>query len=244
MTDNDAADSAADEPIGGVSAEEGAVGGEPAAQTAPRPLRAERYHAVVAPFDLGGHLRRLRRTFDLSQRDLAAHLNVPQSVVARWETGERSMSIEQWDAVCEVAGWRIVIEDANGATVRPMAGADLARDAARRLFPAHLDVDIHDPDAMPWRPDLTLPVAGAARRERRDANRAADGVVLPHPSAEELEMRVWLRQAAAKERRSRRSAELLKLIRTEPSEPCLCAVECEEARVCAPECPCQCVPAA
>lgn len=209
-----------------------------------RPLRAECYHAVAPPFDLGGHLRRLRRRFDLSQRELAAHLGVSQSTVARWETGERRMSLGQFDAVCALVGWRLVIVDADGEPVRPMEAQGLARDAAHRLFPAHLDVWINDPDAIPWRPDLTIPPAGAPRRDHRDAIRAETGVVEPHPSAEEVELRVWLRRAAARERRDRRWAERRKLLRFEPVELCICALACEESRVCVPECPCQCVTAA
>ena len=47
---------------------------------------------LMGPFDgkIPGLVRRVRRILDVSQRGLAALLEVSQSVVARWETGRVS----------------------------------------------------------------------------------------------------------------------------------------------------------
>jgi hypothetical protein len=54
--------------------------------------QAERDYWFMGPFDGGtpGMVRRIRRILDVSQRGLAAILEVSQSVVARWETGRTS----------------------------------------------------------------------------------------------------------------------------------------------------------
>ena len=54
--------------------------------------QAERDYWFMGPFDGGipGMVRRIRRILDVSQRGLAALLDVSQSVVARWETGRTS----------------------------------------------------------------------------------------------------------------------------------------------------------
>ena len=54
--------------------------------------QAERDYWFMGPFDGGipGMVRRVRRILDVSQRGLAALLDVSQSVVARWETGRTS----------------------------------------------------------------------------------------------------------------------------------------------------------
>jgi len=46
---------------------------------------------VTGDFDLSGTLRRIRRSADLSQRELADACGVSQSVVARAEAGQREV---------------------------------------------------------------------------------------------------------------------------------------------------------
>ena len=92
-----------------------------------------------APQLLGpGMLRRIRRTADMSQRELAAMLGVAQSTVGRWEAGETSPDLETVARLAGLAGLRLALVDEDGRVVDPMTEGAI-RDRGGRRFPAHLD---------------------------------------------------------------------------------------------------------
>ncbi len=83
-------------------------------------------------------VRRVRRTADLSQAQLAQRLGVSQSTVARWETGQLEPDIGLFARLVALAGYRVGVFDAAGDPVRPMR-SDVERDRQGRFLPAHLD---------------------------------------------------------------------------------------------------------
>jgi len=97
----------------------------------------------MGPFDgkIPGLVRRIRRILDVSQRGLAAILDVSQSVVARWETGRVSPKVSVLHRLLELAGLKAVIHDEDGAEVGAMRD-DGARDRRGRRFPAHVDLTV------------------------------------------------------------------------------------------------------
>ena len=99
---------------------------------------------LMGPFDgkIPGLVRRVRRILDVSQRGLAAILQVSQSVVARWETGRVSPRASVLHALLRMAGLTVEIHDEDGAEVAPMRD-DGARDGRGRRYPAHVDLTVH-----------------------------------------------------------------------------------------------------
>jgi len=96
------------------------------------------------PFDGGlpGLVRRIRRILEVSQRGLAALLEVSQSVVARWETGRTSPRASVLQHLLSLAGLRTSFHaEETGEEVRPMRD-DGCRDRAYRRFPAHVDLRV------------------------------------------------------------------------------------------------------
>ena len=93
---------------------------------------------LMGPFDGGipGLVRRIRRILDVSQRGLAAVLEVSQSVVARWETGRTSPRASVLLHLLRLAGLQVKLHNTEtGEEVEPMRD-DGARDrpgAATRL---------------------------------------------------------------------------------------------------------------
>ena len=71
--------------------------------------QAERDVWAMGPFDGGmpGMVRRVRRILDVSQRGLAAMLDVSQSVVARWETGRTSPRMSVMERMLRMARLRM-----------------------------------------------------------------------------------------------------------------------------------------
>jgi transcriptional regulator with XRE-family HTH domain len=149
----------------------------------------------------GSLLRRIRRSADLSQRDLARALGVAASAVAQVEAGSRDLPVGVLTRAAQLAGLRLALLDAGGAEVAGMAPGAV-RDAAGRHFPAHLDTRYGDEDwwhgderysrQQPWytfdrtrerrdgrressgtAPDHQLPRAGDSPRERARARQAA-----------------------------------------------------------------------
>lgn len=109
-------------------------------ETAPAPGgEAERRELVAAL------VRRIRRTADLSQRDLARALGVAASTVARAESGARDLPATVLARAAELAGLRLALLDAAGAEV-PGMDAGAVTDRAGRHFPAHLDTRHGDQD--------------------------------------------------------------------------------------------------
>lgn len=86
-----------------------------------------------------GFVRRVRRILDVSQRGLAAILEVSQSAVARWETGRTSPRVSVVLRLLELARLRVEVRDEDGEVVGPMRD-DGARDRGGRRFPAHVDL--------------------------------------------------------------------------------------------------------
>ena len=92
----------------------------------------ERDYWFMGPFDGGipGMIRRIRRILDVSQRGLAALLDVSQSVVARWETGRTSPRMSVLQRLLRMAHVGMTFHDEEtGEPVGPMRadGAHHAR---------------------------------------------------------------------------------------------------------------------
>jgi transcriptional regulator with XRE-family HTH domain len=104
--------------------------------------QAERDYWFMGPFGGGipGMIRRVRRILDVSQRGLAALLDVSQSVVARWETGRTSPRMAVVERLLRMARVRISFHDEEtGAEVLPMR-ADGALTHGGSRYPAHGDL--------------------------------------------------------------------------------------------------------
>lgn len=99
---------------------------------------------LMGPFDGGvpGLVRRVRRILDVSQRGLAALIEVSQSVVARWETGRTSPRMSVVQRLLRLAGLAGSVHDVEtGEVVEPMRD-DGARDRGWRRYPAHVDLAV------------------------------------------------------------------------------------------------------
>ena len=108
--------------------------------------------------DLAGLVRRIRRTADLSQRELAARSGISKTTIAAAEVGSRDLGVTRLALLAEVAGLRLALLDAEGREVRGMDPGG-PRDATRRRLPAHLDTQHTDEVADRWahRPDRQQP---------------------------------------------------------------------------------------
>src|SRR3954466_14435010 len=84
---------------------------------------------------LSALLRRIRRTADLSQGELADALGVARSTVARAELGQRDLPTGVLVRAAGLAGLRVVLLDAAGDEV-PGMDEDTVRDRAGRHLPA------------------------------------------------------------------------------------------------------------
>ena len=98
---------------------------------------------------LGGHalstlIRRVRRTADMSQRELAAAARVSASMIGQLEVGGRVPSLPALQRILAVAGYGLVVVDTEGRLVPPLLVWPEVADLAGRRFPAHLDT-IVDP---------------------------------------------------------------------------------------------------
>ncbi|SET53220.1 helix-turn-helix domain-containing protein [Geodermatophilus poikilotrophus] len=134
--------------------------------------------------DHSGILRRIRRTADLSQRELAVRIGISKSAVAAAESGRSGIDARALVRAAEVAGLRLALVDADGREVAGMDG-DAVRDQAGRRYPAHLDTRYGDEEwwythqghghdrEQPW---YTLDRS----RWIRDRVRARDGVPEDH----------------------------------------------------------------
>ena len=98
--------------------------------------QAERDYWFMGPFDGGipGMVRRIRRILDVSQRGLAAILEVSQSAVARWETGRTSPRASVVERLLRLARLRVTVRDEDGREVGPMR-ADGARTHGGSRYP-------------------------------------------------------------------------------------------------------------
>ena len=80
---------------------------------------------------------------DLSQRELADHCGVSQSMVARVENGHQDLAVRVLEVAARLAGLRLALLDDEGREVAGMA-EDTVRDMGGRRFPAHLDTRYSD----------------------------------------------------------------------------------------------------
>jgi transcriptional regulator with XRE-family HTH domain len=168
---------------------------------------------VADGFDLCGVLRRIRRTADLSQRELAATAGLSVSAVAHAEAGTRDLPSRALARAAEVAGLRLALLDAGGREVTGMdAGA--VRDRAGRRFPAHLDTRYTDEgwwhDAHRYSRDR-LWYTFDRDRGSRDRTRRRRGTPedhqpprpgdAPEDRAEARRLETWRERTAERERR-------------------------------------------
>ncbi|SFE07274.1 helix-turn-helix domain-containing protein [Blastococcus tunisiensis] len=204
-------------------------------------------------FDLSGYLRRIRRTADLSQRQLAEGLGIPKSTLAAAEAGSRDLPAGRLAEAAALAGLRIALVDADAREIPPMT-SDAARDAAHRQLPAHLDTLHSDevPDRWEHRPRRRQPwFTFELDRSLRDTRRARHGVPddhhAPRPGDSPAERRA-ARQRAARLRREEDLRRRLAAgeIAPSPEWTCTCPPRCDELDdrsgrpVHADECPCSC----
>jgi transcriptional regulator with XRE-family HTH domain len=166
---------------------------------------------VVSSFDLSGALRRIRRTADMSQRELAAACGVSAGALAKAEARRRDLSVDVLRRAAAVAGLRLALLDAAGQEVPGMAEGTV-RDGAGRHFPAHLDTrhgDIawwHGPERYSRQPPR---YTYDRDRGLRDAERQARGTPpdhqVPRPG-DALEVRAAERRQAALQRQEEERA--------------------------------------
>jgi transcriptional regulator with XRE-family HTH domain len=190
----------------------------------------------VSDVSLPGLLRRIRRTADLSQRELAQAGGVARSTVAAAEAGTRGLDARALARLAAVAGLRLALVDAEGREVAPMDAAAV-RDGADRHFPAHLDTRHGDENWWhgPHRFDRD-PVTYTFDRDRRyrDRRRARTGTPedhqLPRPddslAARARARRLAARRAREEELERRRAAGLVPP--PDLGVACDCPPECEE----------------
>ncbi len=187
-------------------------------------------------FDLPGVLRRIRRTADLSQRQLAATGDAAKTAIAAAEAGARGLDVRVLARLVRVAGLRLALLDAEGREVAPMDG-DAVRDGGDRHFPAHLDTRHGDEGWWhgPHRYDRD-PVTYTFDRNRwyRDDRRSRRGTPEDHQRPQPgdgLADRAAARRAAARRARAeelerRRAAGLVPPL--ELGVECDCPPACEE----------------
>ncbi|SDC41272.1 Helix-turn-helix [Geodermatophilus telluris] len=186
--------------------------------------------------DLPGLLRRIRRTADWSQRDLARTCGLSKSSVAAIESGERGLDARVLSRVAGLAGLRLALVDGEGAVVAPMdAGA--VRDEGGRRYPAHLDTRHGDEGWWhgPHRYDRP-PVTYTFTRDRRtrDEVRELRGTPPDHQRPQPgdgLAERAAARRAAARRAREEERRRRLDAGELAPADlrfDCSCPPECDE----------------
>jgi transcriptional regulator with XRE-family HTH domain len=104
---------------------------------------------ILGGYPLSGLVRRVRRTADLSQRELAKQAEVAPSAVAAIETGTMTPRIDTLQRILNAAGYRLTVVDSAGRLVIPLVVWDGVCDGAGRRYPAHLDT-ILDPEYEDW----------------------------------------------------------------------------------------------
>jgi transcriptional regulator with XRE-family HTH domain len=109
----------------------------------------DRDEARLGQFPLAGLLRQARRKCGMSQRDLAKRAGVSPATVARAESGTMMPSLDVLQRLLDATGLFLVVVDPDGRVIQPLEVFPLARDAAGRRYPAHLDLII-DPEYGEW----------------------------------------------------------------------------------------------
>jgi transcriptional regulator with XRE-family HTH domain len=208
---------------------------------------------VPDPFDLSSLLRRIRRTADMSQRELAEAAQMSAAAVAHAEAGSRDLPVAALVRAAEVAGLHLALLDADGREVRGMH-PDAVRDRGGRHFPAHLDTVLSEERSSRWehQPNRPQPTYTFDRRRPWDDPAARttgrpDDHRLPQPGDSPAEQRAAA-QAAARARRQEERARRIAAGEIGPVEnwTCTCPPLCDELDdregppVHAPNCPCGC----
>lgn len=114
---------------------------------------SEREGRSIGDVPLAGMVRRVRRTADLSQRELAERAGVSPALIGAVESGKRTPSLAALQRILHAADYRLVVVDREGHLVIPMEIWPGITDLAGRLFPAHLDT-ILDPVFGEWWADI------------------------------------------------------------------------------------------
>ena len=104
---------------------------------------------LVGGYDLPGLIRRVRRTADMSQRELAKWAGISPAAIAKYEKGRLTPSLPTFQRVLNAANYLLVVTDVDGHIVAPLEVWQDVSDLARRRFPPHLDT-ILDPVMGDW----------------------------------------------------------------------------------------------
>jgi len=205
-------------------------------------------------FDLAGLLRRIRRSADLSQRELAARIGTSKSAIAAAETGAVGLDARTIADAARLAGLRLALLDERGEEVPGMDTATV-RDRGGRRFPAHLDTVLSEERSDRWehRPHRPRPTYTFDRdRRARDRWRGSAGEPGDHrmpqpgdaPEERRRARRLAARARADEERRRRFEAGEFRGL--PDAFTCTCPPRCDELDdwsgrpVHADDCPCSC----
>jgi transcriptional regulator with XRE-family HTH domain len=205
-------------------------------------------------FDLGGHLRRIRRRADLSQRQLARAAGISAASLAGAEAGSRDLPVGALVRAAALAGLRLALLDDTGREVGPMS-PEAVLDLGGRRFPAHLDT--RPTAAGSWlhehrrdRPETAYTFG--RDRSARDAGRRKAGTPEEHHPLLPGDTPAGRRAARTEEQRRRQQAERERrraagdLRRLDDGFTCTCPPACDELDdrsgppVHADDCPCGC----
>jgi transcriptional regulator with XRE-family HTH domain len=104
---------------------------------------------VLGSYPLSSIVRRVRRSADFSQRELAKYAKVSAAAVARIETGAMTPSLPTLQRILNAANYQLVVVDVEGRLVVPLEVWQDVADGAGRRYPAHLDT-ILDPVFGDW----------------------------------------------------------------------------------------------
>ena len=128
----------------------------------------------VGGHPLSGIVRRVRRTADMSQRELADAVGLSVASIGAIETGRRTPSLPALSRILGAARYRLAVVDDRGRLVLPLEVWQDTEDGAGRRYPAHLDT-ILDPEFGDWWADgfgLARPPETFRRdRKQRDYER-------------------------------------------------------------------------
>lgn len=107
-------------------------------------------HSVrIGGHSLSGIVRRVRRSADLSQRELAKNADMSAAMIAAIESDARIPSLIGFQRILNAADFQLVVVDAEGRLVLPLEVWQDVADGAGRRYPAHLDV-VLDPEFGDW----------------------------------------------------------------------------------------------
>jgi len=173
---------------------------------------------------------------DLSQRELADHCGVSQSMVARVENGHQDLAVRVLEVAARLAGLRLALLDDEGREVAGMA-EDTVRDMGGRRFPAHLDTRYSDEGwwhgehrydrEQPW---YTFDRRRDLRNEYREWAGTPEDHQRPQPGDSPAQRALARRQERWRRRAEERERRFLagELAHVRESFVCTCPQECDE----------------